>query len=248
MTQSVCVLVTGASRGVGAAIARACATQGMKLVLHYARNANAAESLATELGDAVLGSVQQDLALPGAGRELWNHARDMAPNLNGLVNNAGIAEDVAIDDTDTAWEQNWRRTLDVNLQAPADLCRAAVQHFRKSGGGSIVNISSRAGERGDAMDAWAYAASKGGILALTRTIAKGVAKDNILAYAIAPGWVETDMAPNPGEIRDKAMAEIPLDKFADPHELGELCAFLLSGKCASATGATFDVNGASYLR
>lgn len=248
MTKPVCVLITGASRGVGAAIARACAAQGMQLVLHYARNRSAIDALSAELGDAVLGSVAMDLATADAGKALWAKAKEAAPGLNALVNNAGIAEDVEIDASNANWDLNWQRTLAVNLQAPADLCREAVQDFRQSGGGSIVNIASRAGERGDTMDAWAYAASKGGLLALTRTIAKGVAQDGIHAYAIAPGWVETDMAPLPGAKRDKALSEIPLGRFADPQELGELCAFLLSGKCASASGATFDVNGASHLR
>lgn len=242
------ILITGASRGTGAAIARACTTTGAKMVLHYSSNHAAMDKVAAELGDAVLGTVSMDLSVPDAGKALWAEAKALAPSLNALVNNAGIAEDVDIDANDADWDENWQRTLAVNLQAPADLCRAAILDFKQQGGGSIINIASRAGQRGDKLYACAYSAAKGGLIALTRTIAKGAAQDGILAYAIAPGWIETEMAPPPGPVRDNAMAEIPLGKFADPRELGDLCAFLLSGKCPSATGAVFDVNGASHLR
>ena len=142
----------------------------------------------------------------------------------------------------------WSKVMAANLQAPADTCRAAIASFNKIGGGQIVNIASRAGQRGDHLDFAAYAASKGALLALTRTIAKGTAKDNICAYNIAPGWINTEMAPTDPVVIEKATAEIPIGRFAEPSEIGDLTAFLLSGACASSTGATFDVNGASYLR
>ncbi|PHR62468.1 MAG: 3-oxoacyl-ACP reductase [Robiginitomaculum sp.] len=242
------VLITGASRGLGREIARVCAQKGASLVLHYGQNHQAMDVLREELGPAVAGSIALDLSSKGAGSKLWAKAREMLPELNGLVNNAAIATPVSFSDEEDGWQDGWSRTLAINLQAPADLCRAAIADFTKTGGGQIINIASRAGQRGDKMDFAAYAASKGGLLALTRTLAKGAATHGVTAYAIAPGWIETDMAPLPGSIRDAAMAETPLGQFAEPKEIAELTAFLLSGTCKSATGATFDVNGASYLR
>jgi NAD(P)-dependent dehydrogenase (short-subunit alcohol dehydrogenase family) len=134
------------------------------------------------------------------------------------------------------------------LQAPADICRAAIAHFRTIGGGRIVNIASRAGQRGDGLDYAAYAASKGGLIALTKTFARALSGENILFYAVAPGWVETRMAPADIEARAKAVVDIPLGRVAQPEEVAAMTAFLLSDACRSATGATFDINGASYVR
>jgi NAD(P)-dependent dehydrogenase (short-subunit alcohol dehydrogenase family) len=136
----------------------------------------------------------------------------------------------------------------VNIQAPADICRAAITHFKETGGGDIINIASRAGHRGDGVDHAAYAASKGAILAMTKTWARALSGENIHLYAIAPGWVETRMAPQDIENRKKAVADIPLGRVAQPDEIANMAAFLLSGACPSAVGATFDINGASYVR
>ena len=242
------VLITGASRGLGASIARSCASQGAKLILHYGQSQQAMQELTAELGDSVLGTVSMDLSKPGAGTTLWQEALKVAPDLNALVNNAGSAAEVQFTDTDEKWQDVWSKVMAVNLQAPADLCRAAIASFKQHDGGQIVNIASRAGQRGDGLDLAAYAASKGALLAFTRTIAKGTARDNICAYNIAPGWINTDMAPTEQAVIDKAISEIPIGRFAEPSEIGDLTAFLLSGACSSATGATFDVNGASYLR
>jgi NAD(P)-dependent dehydrogenase (short-subunit alcohol dehydrogenase family) len=123
-----------------------------------------------------------------------------------------------------------------------------VADFRNQGSGTIINIASRAGIRGDDVHHDAYAAAKGGILAHTRTLARALAGDNILCYAIAPGWINTDMAPKGGEKLKLALSEIPLGQMAEPEEIAALTAFLLSDACPSATGATFDVNGASHVR
>ena len=142
-------------------------------------------------------------------------------------------------------------TLAVNLRAPADLSRAGIAHFRAQGpgrGGRVTNIASEVGHRGDGLDYAAYAASKGALLALTKTYARALAGENILFFAVAPGWVETRMAPEDIAARAKAVSEIPLGRVARPEEVGALVAFLLSDSCPSATGSTFDVNGASYVR
>jgi NAD(P)-dependent dehydrogenase (short-subunit alcohol dehydrogenase family) len=142
------------------------------------------------------------------------------------------------------------RVLQVNLQAPADLCRLAIRHYRAHGGGKIVNVASRAAHRGDAPDHWPYAASKAALVALTKTIARGYARENILAFAIAPGFTETEMAHVGLDAAGLArvISEIPLGSMVDPEECGALTAFLCSDKARHMTGATFDINGASYVR
>jgi NAD(P)-dependent dehydrogenase (short-subunit alcohol dehydrogenase family) len=140
--------------------------------------------------------------------------------------------------------------MQVNLYAPAELSRLAIAHFREQGGGKIINVASRAAHRGDAPDQWPYAASKAGLVAMTKTIARGYAKDNVLAFAIAPGFTDTDMA---YEGMDEAglkrvLSEIPLGSMATPAECGALIAFLCSDAVRHMTGATFDINGASYVR
>jgi NAD(P)-dependent dehydrogenase (short-subunit alcohol dehydrogenase family) len=152
------------------------------------------------------------------------------------------------EDWDT-WADAWQQTLQVNLIAVADLCREAIVHFQTQGGGTLINLASRAAFRGDGPEFTAYAASKGGVISLTRTLAKGFAKDGILAYAIAPGFVRTDrieqvMAERGAEYVTR---DIPMGAPADPQDIANLVAFLAAGLAPHATGATFDVNGASYF-
>jgi 3-oxoacyl-[acyl-carrier protein] reductase len=242
------VLITGASRGLGADIARACVNDGARVVLHYGQNAAAAEALQAQLGAQVLACIKQDLSQPGAGEALWEQATSIAGPITALVNNAGIDPASPLSGDIANWRKSWADNLAVNLQAPAELSRCAVGAFIQAGGGTIVNIASRAGIRGDDINHDAYAASKGGLLAHTRTLARALAGKNILCYAIAPGWIDTDMAPKGGDKLKSALAEIPLGRMAKTDEIAALTIFLLSGACPSATGATFDVNGASHVR
>ena len=243
------VLVTGASRGLGAAIARVFAAQGARVVIHANAARAAAEALSAELGVQSLGVLVEDLAVPGAGTRLFAAADTLAGGkLDVLVNNAGIFLDSALAASETDWQAAWTRTLQVNLVAAADLARAAVLAFAARGGGSLINIASRAGHRGDDADHTAYAASKSGLLALTKTLARAYSAQNVLAYAIAPGWIDTEMAPQDPAGRALATRDIPLGRMATPEEIAAACAFLASGACPSATGSCLDINGASYVR
>ena len=138
----------------------------------------------------------------------------------------------------------------MNLFAAADLCKEAILHFKANGGGRIINIASRAGQRGYAADAMPYGASKGALVNLTKSIARSFGPDGITAIAIAPGWVRTDMADDFVAKHGKlaAVADIPIGEMAEPEEIGELVAFLLRPSQASLNGATLDVNGGSYIR
>ena len=244
------VLVTGGSRGIGAAIARAIGAAGGEVVIHYARNRDAAEAMRDEIGHDRCHIVQADLARPEDVDKLWPEALTIAPNLNVLINNAGIFEDAPVEASIEDWRAAWSRVLQVNLLAPADLCRAAIQHFRTIGGGKIINVASRAAFRGEAPDQMPYGASKGALVTLTKTIARGFAADGVLAFCIAPGFTNTEMVSDSldREAIAKVVSDIPLGDMVPPEEIGALSAFLCGDHVRHMTGATFDVNGASYVR
>lgn len=244
------VLVTGGSRGIGAAIARAVGAAGGEVVVHYARNREAAEAVQQEIGRDRCHVVQADLAIPGEVERLWSEALAVAPGLNVLINNAGIFEDAPVDASLEDWRATWSKVMQVNLLAPADLCRAAILHFRTIGGGKIINVSSRAAARGEAPDQMPYGASKGGLVTLTKTIARGYAADGVLAFCIAPGFTGTEMVSDSMDAAAiaRVTSEIPLGDMAPPEEIGALAAFLCDDRIRHMTGATFDVNGASYVR
>lgn len=244
------VLVTGGSRGIGAAIARATAAAGARVLLHYARSREAAEKLRDEVGPAACHLLAADLALTDAAGDLWRQAEVAAPRIDVLVNNAGIFAPAPITAPMADWRRAFAEVMQVNLTAPAELCKLAVAHFRAKGGGKIINIASRAAHRGDAPDQWPYAASKGALVALTKTIARGYAAENILAFAVAPGFTETDMAYVGMTDADigRVLSEIPLGSMASAEEVGALVAFLCADRVRHMTGATFDINGASYVR
>ena len=244
------VLVTGGSRGIGAAIAQAVGAAGAEVLMHYAQNRDAAEAMHREIGEEKCRILQADLAVSGEADRLWAEAEGLAGRIDVLINNAGIFEDVRVDDPPEAWQAAWSRVLQVNLLAPADLCRAAILHFRPHGGGKIINVASRAAFRGEAPDEMPYGASKGGLVTLTKTIARGFASEGVLAFAIAPGFTDTDMvtANLDAAAIAEATGDIPLGAMAAPEEIGALAAFLCDDRVRHLTGATFDVNGASYVR
>jgi NAD(P)-dependent dehydrogenase (short-subunit alcohol dehydrogenase family) len=244
------VLVTGGSRGIGAACVRVLAAAGASVVLHYGHNRAAAEAVAAGLATDPCLLVEGDLETGSAAAAIWRDAVAWRGHVDVLVNNAGIFEAAGIDADPDTWRRAWQRTLAVNLVAPADLCREALGHFRQQGGGIIVNIASRAAFRGDTPDHMHYAASKGGLVALTRSIARGFAADNVLAYGVAPGFVRTDMAEDFVRAHGETAVtdDIPLGEMASPDDVANVVAFLASGKARHATGTTIDINGASYVR
>ena len=250
------VLVTGASRGIGEAIARTLHTAGASVILHYSQGEAEARQIAAELaGDRPASSdprthlVQADLSQPGAARNLWHQALAWRGSVQAVVNNAATMPAAPITAEWDQWATAWQETLQVNLIAMADLCREAIAHFQAQGGGTLVNLASRAAFRGDGPEFMAYAASKGGVIGLTRTIAKGFAADGVRAYAIAPGFVRTDRIEQVMVDRgaEYVTRDIPMGAPAEPQDVANLVAFLVAGLAPHATGATFDVNGASYF-
>ncbi|MGJ3232467.1 MAG: SDR family NAD(P)-dependent oxidoreductase [Oceanicaulis sp.] len=244
------VFVTGASRGAGAGIAREIARAGGRVILGYARNTEAAEAVAADLGGCAAGLVQADFARAGAAGPAYATACKLAGGpIHGLVLNHGVFEAASVHDGDDAWSENWTRTLQINLQSAADLARLFARDRVDSGvEGAIVAIASRAANRGDDPDHPAYAASKAGLIAAMKTLARAYSGRGLLANSLAPGWIDTEMAPQAPAARKAALAEVPLGDMASPAELGALTVFLLSGACRSATGSVIDVNGASHVR
>ena len=149
-------------------------------------------------------------------------------------------------DSTEAWREGWERNMVINLTAPAELCRLALLHFKQRQGGIIINITSRSAHRGDDAKHLAYGAAKGGLLALTKGIARGYGRDNILAYAIAPGWVATDLSE--GAIEPSMLANLPLGEVTPARDVAEVVAFLATGRSRHTTGATIDITGADYVR
>ena len=239
------VLVTGASRGIGRATAVALHREGAHVVLHYGNDKDSAQATADRLGDRIR-LVQGDLRNPDERRRVWAEAADWRGGVDVLVNNAGAWLPSDIDDAD-AWQQGWEANYELNLLAPADLCREAILGFRKRGGGIIVNVTSRSAHRGDDAEHIAYGAAKGGLLALTKGIARGYGKDNILAYAVAPGWVATDISAHISP-EDPMLGGLPLGEVTPPEDVAEMITFLASGRTRHTTGATIDITGADYVR
>ncbi len=242
------ILVTGASRGIGAAAAGVLLAAGANVVGSYARAPGKLTELQAEYGGERLLVVQSDLGNAGSGAALWAEAEAFKGRIHGVVNNAGVMPETAITASDEAWADDWAHVMAVNVQAVADLCRAAILHFKAKQGGRIVTISSRAAFRGDGPDFMHYAASKGAVVSLMRSIARAYAGEGIYGFTIAPGWVKTDMAAVAYEPGNEGMLkEIPMGGAAPPENIANMVAFLLSGLIDHATGGTFDINGASYV-
>ena len=244
------VLVTGASRGIGRVIATRFAAEGARVGVHFHRDRAAADTVLAALDgeDHVL--LQADMGEPAAVRAMVDDAATRLGGLDVLVNNAAVYALAPPDGDDfDAWAETWRRTLAVNLEGPAHACFTAAAHMRRQGGGRIINISSRGAFRGEP-DAPSYAASKGGLNSLTQSLAKKLGGCGVLVYAIAPGWVETDMAAaqlaGPGG--DERRAESPLGRVARPADVAATVLFLASHEAEFLTGNIVDVNGASFLR
>jgi 3-oxoacyl-[acyl-carrier protein] reductase len=226
------IIVTGASRGIGAAIVAAFDQAQVNIVAFSSKDG--------------------DLSDPATPAALWHAGLErLDGRVDVLINNAGVFEASPINSSDAEWLDSWNRTMQINLTASADLCRRAVLHWQATGkSGRLVNIASRAAHRGDSPAHWHYAASKAGMVAMTKTIARGYAAKKIYAFAICPGFTMTGMADDYLESRggDKLLADIPLGKVADPEEVAAIAKFCALEAPPSMTGAVLDVNGASYVR
>ena len=242
-------LVTGGSRGIGAAIVEALAKEGARVVIHCGRDTEKAEALLARIGGRGI-ALQADFTVPSEPTRLFAEAVAAEGRIHGLVNNAGIRSLIDISADLAQWHDAWAREMQVNFQAAADLAKAALLHFRAHGGGHIVTMASRAGQRGYMGEALPYGVTKAALLNLSKSIARSFGHEGVVSIAIAPGWVRTEMAEDYVATHGlkAAVGDIPIGRMAEPAEVGELVAFALRPSQASLNGATLDVNGGSYIR
>lgn len=240
------ILVTGASRGIGKGIAEALGTSGARVAVHYHQHMKEAEILAKKIGNNSK-AFRADLEDAESCTKLFNTVIHEFSHLDVLINNAGIFIMSPIDSEN--WVEDWNKTINTNLRSAGILSRLAILHFKKRIGGRIINISSRAAFRGDDPEHLAYAASKAGMVSLTKSIARGYGKDGITSFVVAPGWVKTDMNKETidrfGE--DSITADLALNNLTEPKDLAPMIVLLASGLADHATGTTIDINAGSYV-
>ena len=247
------VLLTGASKGIGAAIAAALGAAGAHLVAHYGSDRAGAAEATRDIPPERLELVGADLGDLAAVDRLWREALGWRGRIDCLVNNAAVMRLAGgIDDEDAVWDAVWDEALRVNVLAPARLMRNAVRHYLEAGGGILVTISSWAAQRGPGNpDLMAYAASKGAILSATKTIARNYARNGVLAYMVAPGVVRTRLSEQAAERTGgeaAVTAGLAMGEWVPPADIAALVTFLAGGRCRHLSGATLDVNGATYIR
>lgn len=242
------VLLTGGTRGIGASAVRALHRDGAEIAFTYATNAEPATELARELGDRAF-ALHCDLAdydaLPG----VMDECIERYGRIDVLVNNGAIFEENPFFGNDYAsWRSGWERTFSINLFGGVHLTYLALQHMRAQGSGKIVNVASRSAHRGE-LSVADYGASKAALVNFTKSIARSCGPYGIKAIAIAPGFIETDMAvPDLSTRRAELEAEVPLGYIGSAADVGEIIAFFASSKGDYASGATIDLNGGSYVR
>lgn len=247
------VLVTGASKGIGAATTMALGRAGASVIAHYGRDRDGAlrslASVKTEKGIAI-GAEFTDMA---AVDELWRTALAWRGRIDVVVNNAAVMRlHGGVEDTMEAWDEVWTEAVSVNILAPSRLMRHAVCHFLERGGGTLITISSWVAQRGITNpEGIAYAATKSALTAATKTIARGYARKNVLAYTVAPGVVRTRLSEESAATlggEEAVTSGLAMGEWVPPEEIADLVTFLAAGKCRHLSGATLDVNGASYVR
>lgn len=239
------VLVTGASRGIGKCIAEKLLEAGASVIGTARKSPFSEACTSSERFEGLHADLSSETELFSKIAPIFR--RDTCPDV--LVNNAGIFEDADFDSEDTGWLDNWDRTLQVNLRAPALMSKWALNRWSGEGGGLLINIASRAAYRGDTQEYASYAASKGGLVAFTKSVARDFGTKGVSAYSIAPGFIKTDMAMDSIDVYgEEYLTEgSAFDEITSPEEVAELVAFLATGNVRHMTGSTFHINGGSYM-
>jgi NAD(P)-dependent dehydrogenase (short-subunit alcohol dehydrogenase family) len=242
------VLVTGASRGIGAAVAKAFAAAGDRVAVHYGSSPESAKAVLKELpGDGHV-LAHADLADPAEIQQMVDGVAAELGSIDVLVNNAGVYQPHPIRRSSyDEWQRAWSGTLGVNLIGAANVTWCAVRHMGR--GGRIVNVSSRGAFRGEPNQP-AYGASKAALVSFGQSLARALGPEGIAVTTIAPGWTTTDMAAEAltGDGYDRRRLESPLERVASPDEVAAAVLYLASPEAEFATGTVLDFNGGSHLR
>ena len=245
--EGVNALVTGASSGIGMEIALQLGSSGARVAVHCNSHNDKALEVAGRAGNGSA-AFRADLGVRSQAEGLVPRVLEAFGGLDVLVNNAGIFEPSPVELDAGEWSSAWDRTIAVNLTSAAVLCHAALCHFREAGGGKIVSIASRAAFRGETRDYLAYAASKGGMVSLSRSIARSFGKEGVKSFVIAPGFVSTPMCDGVIDEDEVVESELALPEMTRPEHIAPLVVLMASGKMDHATGSSIDVNAGSYMR
>jgi NAD(P)-dependent dehydrogenase (short-subunit alcohol dehydrogenase family) len=242
------ILVTGASQGIGAAISKSLLSYGGNVALHYNQNVDLAEQQLKSVDNSKSFTVQANLELPDEVERMFQEVITKMKRLDALVLNAGIFEPHDISDSNQDWWAIWKRTMAINLDAPGLLTKMALEHFKLTGGGRIIYISSRAAFRGETEEYLGYGASKGGLTSLARTVARSFGQFGIKSFIIAPGFTETAMAATTiAQIGEVLRNETSLKEITKPEDIAPVVSFICSGQMDHATGSVIDMNAGSYV-
>lgn len=245
------ILVTGGSRGIGRAISLALGASGARVAVHYRARESEALEVVRAAGNGSE-AFSADLSDTTACESLFTSVVHTFGRLDVVINNAGVAIESPLKSPMDQWIPIWDATMHINLRAPGIISRLAIEHFRSKEprGGRLIHIASRAAFRGDTADYLAYAASKGGLVALSKSIARAFGKDGICSFVIAPGFVRTDMAQDFIERYGDAHAtdDLALNRMTEPEDIAPMVVLLASGLADHATGTSIDINAGSYVR
>ena len=244
------ILVTGASRGIGRAIAIRLLEENAIVGLHYRRGLEQVNEIINKYGAENTFPFYADLNDTQSTIELFNKTVQELGSVESVVINAGIFTPHSLDEPLDSWLDIWRRTIQVNLESAAILTKLSLDHFKERNGGRLIYIGSRAAFRGETEEYLAYAASKGGLTSLAKSVARSFGKYNIKAFVVAPGFTKTEMAMEAiASIgQDKVLENLALNKLTQPEDIAPVVALMCSGQMDHATGTTVDINAGSHIR
>lgn len=244
------ILVTGASKGIGLAIAKLLLEQGAIVGLHYRSSEASVKDLRAQYGDEHAIPILADLKKKDGALLMYSAALEKLGSLDTIVINAGVFDPHPIADSLDKWSQIWEQTLQINLTAPGIITKLALENFMVANQGRFIYIGSRAAFRGETEEYLAYAASKGGLTSLAKSVARSFGKYNVKSFVIAPGFTKTEMALEAiskiGE--EQVLKDLALNRLTTPDDIAPLVAFMCSGQMDHATGTTIDLNAGSHIR
>lgn len=243
------ILVTGASNGIGKGIADYLMSMGAKVAIHYNRDKTSADELASKYNNGSK-AFQADLANESEVYGLFEEVKSHFKIIDTIILNAGVFIEHSTHLETSDWLSIWKRTLDINLNSVGLLTKLGIDHYKEVGAGRFIYIGSRAVFRGETEEYLAYAASKGGITSLARSVARSFGKQNIKSFVVSPGFTRTQMAEQFIEVygEERILSEIALNELTKPEDIAPLIGLMCSGLMDHATGATIDINAGSHIR